>query len=167
MTPSCQQRNTTRRELLHCPIDCVRFCAVPVQTSICSRLWPVLQARCRRSRSARGSGAARPTAPARRVCSVRVRPHRTRSIASLGATVAVLCRPVLPVRERRRMRRAAVLRDGRLHRLPHGGARRQRNAARRDRQLGVLVEDHARVRYAVFGRRVSRCMQVHRTRKYL
>ena len=44
------------------------------------------------------------------------------------------------------MRRAALLRCGRLHRLRQSGACRQRDAARRDRQLGVPVEDHARVR---------------------
>jgi hypothetical protein len=44
------------------------------------------------------------------------------------------------------LRRAAVLRCGRLHRLRHGGACRQWDAARGDRQLGVPVEDHERVR---------------------
>jgi hypothetical protein len=59
--------------------------------------------------------------------------------------VVVRCRP-LPICERRRLRRAALLRHGRLHRLRHGGACRQRDAARHDRQLGVPVEDHETVR---------------------
>jgi hypothetical protein len=57
----------------------------------------------------------------------------------------VCCRPV-PMGEQRRLRRATVLRCGRLHRLPHSGACRQRDAARGDRQLGVPVEDYTRVR---------------------
>ncbi len=59
--------------------------------------------------------------------------------------IVVRCRPV-PMGEQQRLRRAAVLRCGRLRRLRHGGACRQRDAARRDRQLGVPVEDHASVR---------------------
>ncbi len=69
--------------------------------------------------------------------------------------VVVRCRP-LPICKRRRMRRAALLRHGRLHRLRHGGACRQRDAARGDRQLGVPVEDHARVRLRAY-RRSRRC----------
>jgi hypothetical protein len=61
-----------------------------------------------------------------------------------GNTV-VRCRPV-PMGEQRRMRRAAVLRCGRLPRLRQSGACRQRDAARGDRQLGVPVEDHEPVR---------------------
>ena len=57
----------------------------------------------------------------------------------------VRCRP-LPICGQQRLRRAALLRCGRLHRLRHGGACRQRDAARRDRQLGVPVEDYGTVR---------------------
>ncbi len=57
----------------------------------------------------------------------------------------VRCRP-LPMGGQRQLRRAATLRCGRLHRLRHGGACRQRDAARGDRQLGVPVQDHERVR---------------------
>jgi hypothetical protein len=59
--------------------------------------------------------------------------------------IVVRCRP-LPRGGRRQLRRATLLRCGRLPRLRHGGASHYWDAARRDRQLGVPVEDHERVR---------------------
>jgi hypothetical protein len=64
---------------------------------------------------------------------------------SRARDVVVRCRPV-PMGGQRLLRRAAVLRCGRLHRLRQSGACRQRDAARGDRQLGVPVEDHEPVR---------------------
>ena len=58
--------------------------------------------------------------------------------------IVARCRPV-PICGQRRLRRAAVLLCGRLPRLPHPGTCRQCDAARRDRQLGVPVEDHENV----------------------
>ncbi len=78
---------------------------------------------------------------------MQVRPIRTRA-RSWPCDIVVRCRPCRPLRicKRRRVRRAALLRCGRLHRLRRSGACRQRDAARRHRQLGVPVEDHETVR---------------------
>ena len=116
-----------------------------------------------RSRSARGAGAARPIAPARRACSAPVR-RPTIGLCARRHDGAVRCRPV-QVREQRPVQRAGLLHERGLRRLRDcGEPRHHRHAAARDRHALVPLEDHRRVRRCAPGGSGRRCQSAVRTR---